>query len=500
VFRLILTFLMITVAAFVSAVSVVTAYLESTDMLVVTDVSDPDNPKIVRYYKLGSPAKKLLVEGRLIFVQYDKSIETLIVGDNGELNRYNKKEFSFEISSFDVKGNKIVISYDGTVYVADSEFNTLGSVSTKWKIKQMRFFRDNYVLLNFGDEGLGLLNLERPSDAKLVWRLEAKFETIVDVVVKDENAFVLCESGMLFVVNLDDPLHPKVVKYTYLPENASKGMIYDNYLVIFSPSRKVVVLDIADPFEPKLLYSKFLGPDSKDVDVVFGNLYVAKNSGVYVYNITKVGIGFVNYVPAMNVMTFAMKKISSPRKTPPGEILWSYSVSSEIRSSSILMNGKIYFASVNGSVFSLDENGKFLWSYRARFLITSSVVGLNGKVYFGSWDNYLYALNSEGDLMWRVKLEGDITRPVVIDGKRVFVGAEDGNFYAIEDGKIVWRKSVDGWITTNPVLFSDGRVVFGTSSGKVYAMSYSGNILWTFDAEGWISSGHRSTLFLSVAG
>ena len=476
-------------SAISQAVSVITAYLESPTILVITDISDAENPKVIRYRKLEKPAEYVLVDNMVVYVVHEKSIESFVVDENGEVSKFGEKEFPFRISGFDVKGGKVVVSYDGTVYVLDGRFKILGSVSTKWNIQQMVFFDPDHVLLNLGEDGIGFVEVKNPEDPRVLWRLEAKFEKVVDVRVKDENVFGLCESGMLFVMDLSDPKKPKVVKYTYLPEQIVKGIVYENYLVVFSTSKRIVVVDVSDPFEPRLLFVKKLGTDVRDVDVVFGNLYVSKRVGVYVYRITKFGLDFVNYVPAMNVSLFARKRVSPPQKMPPGKILWSYSVLSEVRSSPATDGKRIYFASVNGSIFSLDFAGKFLWSYRARFLITAPPVVVNGTVYIGSWDNYLYAVDEEGNLVWRVKLGGDVTRSVVVDRKRVYAGAEDGYLYAIEDGKIVWKKRLDGWMTTNPILFGDGKVVFGTSSGKVYAFSYAGNVLWSFESSGWISSG-----------
>ena len=470
------------------AVSVVTAYLESPNMMVVVDISDPKNPKMVRYYKLESKAESALVIGRVIYLKHDKSIEVLVVGENGEVSKNSVKGFSFQISSFDVKGKEIAVSYDGTVYIMDPNFKILGTLSTKWKIVNLKFLNEKYIVVNFGENGVGMVSIENPSDPRIIWRLEARLENIVEVLPEKENIFAICESGMLFVVNVSDPMRPKVVKYTYLPENAKKGIIYKDFLVVLSPAGKISSVDISDPFEPKLLFSRYIGTDVSDIDVVFGYVYVAKDRGVYIYKLGKFGLSFMNYVPAMSVKAFARKRVSPAKKMPPGTILWSYSASSEIRSAPMIMDGKIYFASVNGGIFSIDESGKFLWSYRARFLITSPVVGKDKKVFVGSWDNYIYVVDEGGNLVWRVRLGGDITKPVSVDGNRVYVGSEDGYLYAVEDGKIIWKRELSGWMTTNIILYSDGQVVLGTSNGNVYAISYSGNILWNFDSDGWISS------------
>ncbi len=470
------------------AVSVVTAYLESPDMMVVTDISDPENPKMVRYYKLESKADDILVTGNLIFIKHDRSIETLVVGENGDVVKKSEKDFSFQISSFDVRGKEIAVSYDGTIYIMDPNFKVLGTLSTRWKIINMRFLNDKYLVVNFGENGVGMVNVENPSDPRIIWRLEARLEKVVEVIPNDENLFAICESGMIFVVNVSDPMRPKVVKYTYLPENAKKGILYKNFLVVSSPSGKISVLDIADPFEPKLLFSKYIGTDVSDIDVVFGYIYVAKDRGMYIYKLGKFGLSFLNYVPAMSVELFARKRVSPAKKMPPGSIMWSYSAASEIRSAPMIMDDKIFFASVNGGIFSLDKSGKFLWSYRARFLITAPVVGRKGKVFVGSWDNYIYVVDESGNLVWRTRLGGDITKPVTVDEDRVYVGAEDGYLYAVENGKVVWKRELSGWMTTNIILYDDGQVVFGTSSGEVYAVSYSGNVLWKYDAGGWISS------------
>ncbi len=475
-------------SAVVMAVSVITAYLESPTMMVITDISNPESPKMIRYYKLSSPTNEVLVVGRLIFIRHEKSLESLVVGENGEVTKSSEKNFPFPVSSFDVMENEIATSYDGTVYIMGPKFNVLGTISMKWNIVGLKFLNKSFLIANFGDNGIGLINLENPSDPKIVWRLEAKLEKVVDVIPTKENLLAVCASGMIFVVNVSDPMKPKVIKYTYLPENAKKGAIYNNYLVVSSPAGKISVVDVSDPFEPKLLFSRYIGTDVSDIDVVFGYIYVAKDRGVYIYKLEKYGLSFLNYVPAMSVEVFARKRVSPIRKMSPGSVMWSYSAASEIRSAPIVMGDKIYFASVNGGIFSLDKSGKFLWSYRARFLITSPIVGSRGKVYVGSWDNYLYVLDENGNLLWRVRLGGDLTKPVVIDGNRVYVGAEDGNFYAVENGKVIWKRELSGWMTTNPILYSNGQLVLGTSDGKIYAISYSGNVLWEFDSNGWVSS------------
>jgi outer membrane protein assembly factor BamB len=68
-------------------------------------------------------------------------------------------------------------------------------------------------------------------------------------------------------------------------------------------------------------------------------------------------------------------------------------------SSPAVVNGVIYFGSLNGNVYALNANtAVLLWSYATAGYITSSPAVANGVIYIGSWDGNIYALNSRDQL------------------------------------------------------------------------------------------------------
>jgi len=119
-----------------------------------------------------------------------------------------------------------------------------------------------------------------------------------------------------------------------------------------------------------------------------------------------------------------------------GQLIWRYKTGSEIYSSPIVYNGKVYVGSDDYYLYCINaDNGKLIWRYKTEFWIYSSPTVYNGKVYIGSCDHYLYCINADNGLpIWRYKTESDIySSPAVYNGK-VYVSSNDGYLYCIYAG------------------------------------------------------------------
>ena len=471
------------------SISAVSAFFEKPDKVTIIDISKPANPQILQVLKSESEIKDTMVYGRMVYIIQKNKVGILTINDSGTISNKTVKSLPYPIESFDVYENMYAISYNKALFLYDSSFNPLGSLSLKRSIKTIKFYDKNHIFIIFDSGDIGMVDTYKPTDPRLVWRLEVKKDKINDFTFNKENIYAVCQNGVFFVVDISDIVHPKVVYYSLIFESPIKVITNDKELLIYDKYGDLSFLDISDSFQPKLVYRTNLGSDTNDIFLFKNYLYISKSNGIFVYSIKNHKLSYEHVIPLPTGAHFARAINIEIPPQKVGSILWSFNTGSEIRSSPTYDGENIYFASINGSVYSLEKSGSFRWSYKTRFLINSpTVIDKFGRIIVGSWDNYVYVIDSSGKVVERIKTSGDVTKPVGVTGSRIYISSEDGNIYAAENGEIVWKKPIDGWVTTNIVIDKEGVIYFGTSSGKLYAYSYSGNLLWIFNTSSWIST------------
>ncbi len=485
----VLAILFFTVLAF--SISSVTVVLEGDRNVIVLDTGNPLKPKIVQHYTEKSPVYGITLYGRIVYVNTGKKITILKLDHNADIAFKEYRAFPVNVEDFDIKDGKALVVSGKRVLILDDDLKIVSNLLLPWDVKKVKFFDEDHALLSVGKYGVVMVDLSNLEDPKWIWRLESKDgEDVVSIDVSDRYAYCLGKKGLVFVIDLKDPEKPRVVSYTRVFPIAKKIVHSANRLFVLSSGKSLEVVDISDIFKPFLKFRYESDKEIVDFYAIGSIVYLSKPDGFYVMKMSDGSLSMIDYSPAVVPKMFAKVSEVGAVGLNPGEIIWTYNAGSEIRSSPAVFDGRVYFAGMSGSVFSLDVKGDFLWNFRTKFLVSSApVVDKLGRIVFGSWDNYVYVLDESGKLLWRFRTGGDITRPVAIDGKRIYVGSEDGKLYALEDGKLVWKLDLNGWLSTNIVIDSDGVLYFGTSSGEFYSVSYSGNILWTFEAGGWISSG-----------
>jgi outer membrane protein assembly factor BamB len=189
-----------------------------------------------------------------------------------------------------------------------------------------------------------------------------------------------------------------------------------------------------------------------------------------------------------------------------GKVLWTRLLPSRSESSPLLDNGRLYFGSENGTVYSIRaSNGEVRWKYKASGAVKGGLALADGKLYFGDYDGRVYALRqADGSVSWAKSTSGArfglgsgqfYSTPAVAYG-RVFIGNTDGKMYsfASRDGKLAWSKSTGGYVYASPAVAqvpdSSPMVYFGSYSGTFYGLdARSGKVRWSYDAKGKISGG-----------
>lgn len=179
-----------------------------------------------------------------------------------------------------------------------------------------------------------------------------------------------------------------------------------------------------------------------------------------------------------------------------GAFKWRYATSGAINSSPAVINGMVYFGSGNGTLYALNaSNGKFKWSYTTGGAIDSSPAVVNGIVYFGSADDKLYALNANtGTLEWSYTTGGIINSSPAVNAGIVYIGSNDASLYALDatSGTLIWSYSIkNGYniINSSPAV-ANGDVYIGSYDiqgvdTNLYALNATtGTLQWTYSVNG----------------
>lgn len=150
-------------------------------------------------------------------------------------------------------------------------------------------------------------------------------------------------------------------------------------------------------------------------------------------------------------------------------------------------DGKLYGASVSGSVFCLDAaRGTVHWQVDTASRIGGGVGVGNAQVYFGTLDGRVIALAADdGSFRWETELGSEVLSVPVSDGELLVLQTLDGRVFALnpDNGVKVWAYDSSMPVLTmrgtgNPVFF-DQLVLVGLANGKLVALDRStGLVRW----------------------
>jgi outer membrane protein assembly factor BamB len=209
-------------------------------------------------------------------------------------------------------------------------------------------------------------------------------------------------------------------------------------------------------------------------------------------------------------------------------IVWDFETGDDIESDPLVVDGTVYFGSLDRYMYALDtKSGHLRWKFRAEQMIFSPPVVGNGTVYFGDSDGYFYALNAQtGAQIWRTDVgpKSGIysrSRPAIAAGRVYFEASHDfpksvfvvhaldaatgqeewqhpGAGPAVSDGVLYfgdetsfyawdpqsererWRFQTDSRAASSSIT-SSGLVYFGDDDGFVYAVDVrTGEQRWKF--------------------
>jgi outer membrane protein assembly factor BamB len=161
--------------------------------------------------------------------------------------------------------------------------------------------------------------------------------------------------------------------------------------------------------------------------------------------------------------------------------IWTYKTGSEIISSPVVGDGKVYVGTLDGSVVALTlESGELVWEHKTDDdSFEAPALLLDGAVIIGNLSGELLSLDAAtGERQWTYTAEGKITGSAnwlpAADGeqKRLYLGAHDNRLHCIDaaTGAGIWSYDTKNFINGAPAVDGIG-VVFGGCDSMLHRLS-----------------------------
>lgn len=171
---------------------------------------------------------------------------------------------------------------------------------------------------------------------------------------------------------------------------------------------------------------------------------------------------------------------SPPPRT--NRVLWNYTTLAGVYSSPAIVDSRVYFGSLDGTIYCLDAStGLQVWNHTTGGAVCSSPAVVGGEVYVGSADCHLYCVDaSTGAEIWNYTVGDVVYSSPVVEGGRVYLGPDDGTVYCFDafTGAQIWNYTTGGHVSCSPAAV-DGKIYVGCSPGG--NATYLGAI-YCFDA------------------
>ncbi|NCX95025.1 MAG: hypothetical protein EBX41_01200 [Chitinophagia bacterium] len=181
-----------------------------------------------------------------------------------------------------------------------------------------------------------------------------------------------------------------------------------------------------------------------------------------------------------------------------GTLIWSTNVGAgkSFTSSPAISSPYGYIGCSDSAVYSFYLNcpttaGIIKWVFKTNGKITSSPTAQFGRCIIGSNDFNVYCLDtSNKGLIWKFPTMSNVNTSPVIHDQVVYVASNDYNLYAINilNGREAWRFSTNGLVKSSPTVYR-GTIYLGSYDKYLYAIDSAGGTLkWTGNVNGHIQS------------
>jgi len=274
-----------------------------------------------------------------------------------------------------------------------------------------------------------------------------------------------------------DPVTHKIIKTKFANQPAVSSWTQTTNGV----SRKVAAVYFADTQGWVHAVDAYTGLD------IWGPINGAKGQNFKSFEASPLVVGETLYV-ATRFNKWGSKSRLWALDKRTGAAKWSVQLgmkkSSKIAASPAYAGGRIYTASYDGYVFSVNAaNGKIVWRQKIGKIFYGTPTVANGKIYLGDrGSGVMYCLKtSNGAIQWKKNLGASVySSPAMADG-RLFIGSGKRMMaLASGTGAVLWQKKTKGKIMGSASVLK-GVVYISDFSKRTYGFdAKTGKTVWTF--------------------
>jgi outer membrane protein assembly factor BamB len=174
--------------------------------------------------------------------------------------------------------------------------------------------------------------------------------------------------------------------------------------------------------------------------------------------------------------------------TPDRTIAWSSEQAFESGATLAINEEGLAVVSNGANVYVYRPDGQLWWKANVKNIqrFTGAAIGKNDVLYFASDNGVLYALYNNGETRWNIGVSPTLKiDPVIDDHGNVYIGSDMLNVIN-SDGKAVRGFPVH--VTSTPALASDGSVVLTSDDGHVYSVRSDASEKWETDTHQHLNS------------
>lgn len=170
----------------------------------------------------------------------------------------------------------------------------------------------------------------------------------------------------------------------------------------------------------------------------------------------------------------------------PLKLSWRYNASSAIGTTILVVNGIVYFTTMDGRLYALQiETGKKIGHRKLNVDATCACQDTSLLIALRYGDETLFKYNlKRARYDWKIDA-GDIASEPLVTGNQIIITAlyKHIDLYNSSDGTRIWQTKTDEQIRSSPAV-DQGIIVFGCDDGFIYAVDQlSGNILWKYQTK-----------------
>lgn len=296
------------------------------------------------------------------------------------------------------------------------------------------------------------------TEVEPVWRFKCEDEIRGSPVLSPTAVYVGAYDNNLYSIGLDDG--QLIWKYATDGGLPGSPVVNDDTILIGSEDRRLHAVSARSGRIQWAYYTD--GPVRSTPSISEGHVFIGSDDG---------------FLHAVNLQT--------------GRRAWRAQGSAPVRSRAAYSATRLFFGTEEGEVYAVDYAGEFRWRFKAKRAVTGAPLLLNGVLYFGSVDGMVYALEEgSGWAIWKFRTGKPIISSPVVVGNILYIGSADHHVYAVDirGGRESWRYETGDQVNSSPAVYN-GTVYVGSVDGYVYALDAgNGRLKWRFRSGGAITS------------